>query len=415
MKKSRKYTLITFGYCLALMLCWGCSTDLPDASDNPDVPIDDDSEVVVTFSTGNGAAHTRTCFSEGTPVKIFIYQHQSGGVNLAGVPYKTVEGKTEGVGDSNSQLSSVVLTGGDLSNGNYLTVRSGKTYEFIVVVSATTGAKLTDIGFPASGIITGFTHGSDILAGREQVTVAYGTKNLAVTFKSNGADSQGNLPHLGSAVCIQGRVTEKLLKELNTGSVSFAIAGMDFKQCLPKSANLSFTGSSPALIVQGVGFNTSYSANVLTTPVNIDNTESVTSANGYLLPYPLQNTLGYNVLNIDFRLRVNGGEVVFQAPGLQTPSFDPGYRYKFIIELDYEAPEKEGVVNLYLSIEPWSSLSWQSGMGESDETDNLMLLSLGSWSSVTWHSGMGAEDTSDKIITSVSGWKSATWISQMGA
>lgn len=401
--------LRTFGYSLALMLCWGCSDGSTDNPEDPDLTDEDASEVVVTFSTGNGMTHTRVPFNDKIPVKIFIYQHQSqGGANLKGIPYKIVEGVTDGIVND---LSIVSLTGGDITDG-VLTVRSGKRYDFVAVVNAAPEAKLTDIGFPSLGVLSGFTHGADILAGREEQYVAYGMKNLVVTFNSNGSD-QGNLPHLGSAVCMQGAVTSELWDHLN-GSISFAVVGMNFKQCLPKSANLSFADNPFAMAVQGVGFNTSYFADLLTAPVDISSvSESVTSVNGYLLPYPLLNgALQHNVLNIDFHLRVNDGEVVFQAPGIRTPSFDPGYRYKFIIELDYETGTN-GVVNLYLSVEPWSVVSWESGMGE-DDNESLMMLKLGSWSSVTWTSPMGDDNSTSKIITSVSEWKSTTWMSQMG-
>lgn len=411
--KSIKQTLRLFRCGLAVALLWSCSSGVQDEPDLPDAG----DEVVVTFSAGSSVATTRVAFDDGTPLKIFIYRQTGGISDFSAAPYKTVEGMTQGTADG---LSIVKLTGGDVtsdaSNNKILTVRNQRTYDFVVVVSGASGATIANISAPSSGVISGFTHGMDILASRETVTVLYDP--VKVVFKGEGTDGSGNLPHLGSAVRTEGRVTKDLIDELGA-PIKYALAGMDFNYCLPKSANLSFTNNPLTLIVQGQGFNTSYSANVSSDVVDISNKDQVvTSGDALLLPYPAQNTLlGQNTLNINFRLRVNGGEVLFEAPVVRTPSFNPGYRYTFIVELDYEKSDlPTGTVNLYLSIEPWSALFWQTGMGEDEgNTNNLMVIHLGSWSSVTWSTVMGGDDNStDRIITSVRGWQSVAWTSIMG-
>jgi len=399
---------------------WGCSSDTP--GDNPVViPEEDPDEVVVTFSTGNSPTLSRAAFDEGTPVKVFVFrrsQSAPGSTNFLAAPYKIVEGTTSGTG----ALSSLTFTGGDIterdgSSEKMLTVRAGYTYDFIAVVNATSGATMANFGTLSSGVLTGFNHGSDILSGRKEGVIVNGQSTVDITFTEFGADA-GNLPHLGSAVITEARATNDLITHLTKdgGSFRYAVAGMDFKQCLPQSANLPFASNPVAYTIQASGYTSSYSASILGTEVVVTSSSNVAiSQNAILLPYPLRySDKSYNSMTIDFRLRVNGGEVIFSAANIQVPAFNPGYRYRFIVELEHDPEVEEGIVNLYLSVEPWDSTTWQSGMGEGEDTESLMMVSLGSWSSVTWRSGMGGSSTNDMIIASVSGWSSTTWASYMG-
>jgi hypothetical protein len=177
-----------------------------------------------------------------------------------------------------------------------------------------------------------------------------------------------------------------------------------------------------ALTVIGSGYSSSYEVSNKGREVTVLSVDSIAeSEDGILLPYPgLNKTIKngkdyyYNVLNIDFLLQVNGGGVTFSATNVQVPEFKPGHHYRFIVELDYDPTVQKGVVHLLLSIERWSSASWQSAKG-GDVTGNLMQCSLGSWSSVSWRSAKGgANDAANMLITSVSGWSSVTWVSDKG-
>jgi hypothetical protein len=406
------YTLFRHKYLILVLLLWGCSSD---PGDSPIVVGDDPDEVTVTFSAGNSSALTRAPFSEGDTLKIYVYR--SGGFSAA--PYKVVEGKT---GDAGSeQLSPVILTGGDITAGddgvNRLTVRGDFTYDFIVVVNASPGAQLSDLGTLNSGMLTGFSHGADILSGRAQKVVALGESPVEVKFTEYGADD-GNLPHLCSAVVTEARVTEAFItyvKSLYSNKFDYQVAGMDFRNCLPKSANLSFSGDPMALTVLGSA--TSYSASILGDEVEVDDKgDKAESEVGVLLPCPLQapGIRNYNVMSIDFRLRVNGAEVTFPAANVHVPEFKPGYRYRFIVEMDKDNDMNKGKVNLLLSVESWSAVSWDAVIGGGEDDEVLMQVTLGSWSSVSWQSVMGDGGTDKWFVAGVSGWSSATWMSEMG-
>lgn len=409
MKKCSFYILLTMSWLCSLWVLGSCSADV----NSPDIP-DDDSEVRVSFSVGSSASPTRAAFAVDTPVRIYVYQRNEDApdvVDFTATPFKTVEGRTSGGG----VLSDISFTGGDLEVDGSLAIPGGYTYDFVVVVSVPGSGTSLNFGTLNAGLITGFSHGSDILAGRKEgVEVAVGQTNVNVIFTDYGADADGNLPHLCSAVLTEGRATQALIASLN-GTLDYAVAGMDFKQCLPRSANLSFSGDPMALNIQGSGYTTSYSPNISGSTVTVTEPANVTlSKDGILLPYPLK-TQGqdYNILTIDFRLRVNGGEVLLPATGVRVPAFEPGYRYRFITELDHDPEVEAGKINLYLSVESWKSVNWETGMGEG-ETHSWMYISLGSWNSVSWQAVMGEGETSNRIITNVSGWRGATWSADMG-
>jgi hypothetical protein len=414
---SKLYTLFRHKYLILVLLLWGCSSD---PGDSPVVIEDDPDEVTITFSAGNASTLTRaTTFTAGTPLKIYVYRHSGSTVDFSAAPYKVVEGET--TSDVVDGLSAVKLTGGNITEDGRLTVRSNNTYDFIVVINASASVSsgtTPNLGTLSSGILTGFLHGSDILAGRKEKYIAADGSTANITFTGYGADAQGNLPHLCCAVVTEARATEDLISYLlkdGGGQFVYEVAGMDFKQCLPKSANLSFSGDPLALTVVGSGYNTSYSASILGEQKVVTNTSDVAvSRDCILLPYPLREGGDHNTMNIDFRLRVNGGEALFQATNIHVPEFEPGYRYRFIVEMDEpDDSGGDGVIKLLLSVESWSAVNWYSGMGEG-ETQVLMLLSLGSWSSVAWQSAMGGGDTGGMLLATVGGWNSITWGSQMG-
>ena len=406
MKKGSIYFLFLLGWLFPVLL-GSCSSDVG----SPDVP--GVSGARVSFAVGGASSSpTRAAFAPGTPVRVYVFQRGEDVSDVADfsvAPFKTVEGKSSGSGN----LSDIAFTGGDLDVSGNLIIPGGYTYDFVVLVNGSGSS--SGFGTLNSGLITGLSHGADILSGRKEgVQVAVGQTHVNVTFTEYGADVQGNLPHLCSAVLTEGRVTQALITNLG-GSLDYAVSGMDFKQCLPKSANLSFSGDPMELNIQGSGYTTSYSPSISGSTVTVSAPTIVAlSKDGILLPYPLK-TQGqdYNVLTIDFRLRVNGGDVLLSASGVRVPELKPGFRYRFITELDHDPEVEAGKINLYLSVESWNSANWNSGMGEG-ETHSWMYLSLGSWSSVSWHAVMGEGETSNRIITSVSGWKGATWTSNMG-
>lgn len=408
------------GYMILAALLWGCSSD----SGNEPPVIEDPDDVTVIFTAGNSAtttASSRIAFPVNTPVKIYVYRRSGTSTqpNFLAAPYKVVEGVTAGTGTGASDLSTVTFTGGDITSDKKLTVRGGYKYDFIAVVNATPKATISDMGTLGAGVLTGFIHGTDLLAGCSIGTgVSGGSGTTEVKFTGYGADANGNLPHLGSAMRTTAKVTEEFLDfMLNTGDkfLNYGVSGMDFKQCLPKSANLPFGGTAMAYQVQGSGYTTSYSVNSPGTIVSMTEVTDVALSNdAVILPFPLRySDKTYNTIDVDFRLSVNGGEVTFSAAGVQVPEFKQGYRYNFIVELDKDPDVVAGKVNLYLSIEPWSALTWESGMGEGD-TENFGVFSLGSWSSVSWQSGMGAGSDNSLMITSVAGWSSVTWTSHIG-
>ena len=407
MEKSSMYFLLALGWMCSAVLWGSCSSD-PGSPDLPDEP-----SAAVTFSVGSGASQSRAAFREDTPVKVYVFQREdnSDGVDLSATPFKTVEGKSSGSGN----LSDITLTGGDLDANKSLKLPTGFTYDFVVVVNASDGATTSNLGAWESGRLTGFSHGADILSGRKEgVAVNVGQTHVNVTFTEYGADAEGNLPHLCSAVLVEAKATQALITHLK-GSLDYAVSGMDFKQCLPRSADLPFGGDPMALNILGAGYTSSYSPAISGSAVTVTSPDNTAlSKEGIILPYPLRiPDQEYNVLTIDFGLNVNGGNVTFNATGVRAPAFEPGYRYRFIVELDHDEDVEEGKVNLLLSVESWNSVSWNAGMGEG-ETHSWMLISLGSWNSVTWQAVMGEGETSNNIITSVSGWRSATWASNMG-
>ncbi|MDR3117951.1 MAG: hypothetical protein LBU44_00770 [Mediterranea sp.] len=396
------HTLFRHRYLILVLLLWGCSSD---PGDSP-IPIEEDpEEVAVTFSVGH---LTRADFPEDTPLKIYVFRRAiASAPDFSVTPHRIVIGKTS---EKNVVLEK--LENGTVLTDGILMVRYGYKYDFVAVVNATPTAKDFGTFSFSSGALTGFTHGTDILAGKVEGAEASGNPTINVEFNKFGAVA-GELPHLCSAVCVEARITEDFFKEFITKpatatSFKYAVAGMDFKSCLPRRASLPFSGDPIALNVIGSGYTTSYSVSFSGTEVEVDDKDDkATSDDGIILPYSVGRI--YNTLNLDFRLRVNDGETTLEAQNVQAPPFEPGYRYRFIVELDGLSDK----INLYLSREPWSSIAWQSGMGETD-TQNPTIFSLGSWSSVSWQTGMGGSDNNNMFLVSASGWNSATWASQMG-
>lgn len=235
MEKISYYILLLLGFVFPVLL-GGCSSDVG----SPVVP-DVVSGAQVSFAVGGSTSASRAAFPVNTPVRVYVFQRDgnaSGVVNLSTTPFKTVEGLSSGSG----LLSDITLTGGDIEADGSLVVPGGFTYDFVVVVNATSGATSSSLGTLNTGYLSGFSHGADILAGRrEGVEVSIGQTSVNFLFTEYGADSDGNLPHLCSAVLVEARVTQALIDNLG-GSLDYAVSGMDFKQCLPTSANLPFSG-----------------------------------------------------------------------------------------------------------------------------------------------------------------------------
>jgi hypothetical protein len=384
------YTLFRHKYLIFVLLFWGCSSDAVIEND-PD-------EVVVTFSTGNSVA-SRTAFEENTPVKVWVYSRSGGTPNYSVTPYKTADGKTAGSG----VLSTVTFTDGDLTPDKSLTVRRDRTYDFIAVVNAST----SNFGTFSSGSLTGFSHGMDILSGRKSKLITTTTAVEEIKFTEYGADNEGNLPHLCSAVYTKLSVTGAVISEVGAGNLQYAVSGMYFKECLPESADFSFSSDPMALTVKTSGYNTSYLAPAASELITVNTTSDVAeSENGILLPCPLRylNRM-YNIMNIEFHLVMDDVDIIFYAPEIQVPEFKPGHRYGFIIELDKD------VIRLKLSVEPWSSVSWETGMGEEGSIP-VGLFPIGSWSSVSWNTGMG--ENGSVHIPVIGGWSGIAWTSEMG-
>jgi hypothetical protein len=236
-------------------------------------------------------------------------------------------------------------------------------------------------------------------------------QSIPVTFSAGGADQDGNLPHLCSAVYT------KIISNIAM-NVICEIDSVCFKECLSDSADLPFSDDTIknkiVLVVNRTDYTGSYSApgDTITDSKNatINNTtvKDVKSDYGYLLPYPLRYPYKqYNVVNMNFHLKVNNTAVIFYAPGLQVPEFKAGYRYGFTIELD------NGVIHLKLDVEPWSVLSWDSTMG-GDPGDSFVQYTLGSWNTVSWQAGMGGGSGNTQAALTVGGWSGITWTSDMG-
>lgn len=421
MNKSRKYRLRAMSWLLFMsLLLVGCSSDSGDIPWLGEEEEGEFTDVVVTFSAGNSSTVTRAPFEDGTPIKLFVYRRASGGgMNYSTTPYKIVEGRTDN--SPGATLSNVTFTGGDITSEGKLTVRTNSTYDFVVLANATPGATFAEFGSLSSGMLMGLTHGRDLLSGRaEGIEAVVGKKNINVTFTEGGADN-GLLPHLCSAVCVEAGVTSEFFNHFTEGggkTLTYAVDGIDFNVCLPKSANLIFLGNPMALSILASGYNTSYSAYIPSGAVTIAKDNDVAkSEEGVVLPYPLRYPeRNHNLLDIEFILRVNGAIVYFKAPGVESPAFEPGYRYRFVVKMDYNEHSGDEM-HLYLVVQPWDSVSWSSGMGEGKDYDpeSDVVFSLGSWSSITWESGMGAGgDDGDMIITSVAGWRAISWSSVMG-
>jgi hypothetical protein len=395
------YTLLfRHSYLIFMVLLWGCSSD-------PGITEDDPDEVAVTFSAGEAMTRAGTAFEDNVPVKIVVYSRPSDAPvpNYSQTPYKVVEGITNG---TSSNLSSIVLTGGHVSlPNNRLTVRRGRTYDFVVVVNNTPGESIEqELG---TGILIGFGNGKDILSGRKEGVVideAHATNSpVSITFSAGGADASGNLPHLCSAVYTKVTASSELISCF--GSVNCGINEVCFEECLSESANLPFSGDKMAFAVDQTDYAGSYSAPGVAAGTITSTDDVVRSADGFLLPYPLRySNRKYNIVNIDFHLNVGGTEVIFYAPGLHVPAFVAGYRYGFAIELAKSA------IALKLSVEPMSELFWDSLMG-GDGTNPIVQYTLGSWDVVSWQAGMGGGSGSMQVLT-VGGWTGVTWISGMG-
>lgn len=365
-----------------------------------------DGDVVVHFATGSSTPQTRGAFDVDTPVKLFIYQ-RNGAMDLTGTPYKTAEGVTGIASGGLSTININTVNGVAITDGK-LTVKSGRDYDFVILVNAPNDAAKPELGAINAGVMTGIHHGVDLLAGRTFGSAIAGTP-LEVKFTNYGADNAGNLPHLGSNIATEATLSQALIDFLS-GTPELSIVRTTFKECLPESASFAFS-SNPLAYVVSTSKNSTHAINYNSTPVSITSpTVTALADNGYLLPYISTRTDKKNLMSIDFTLGLNGASTTFSATAVEAPEFKPGYRYKFILELDKTA-NADGSVDLYIAIVKWDSVDWGSGMG--GDAGNYEVIKIGSWSSVRWTTGMGGEDGVYQIL-SVNGWRSINWASQMG-
>lgn len=428
-------------FILPALLLGGCSNegDGPADADNAGL-------VELRICAGGDAAATRTAFSEGTPVEILAYARQKAAPDVeafAGPARVYVaEGTASGAKDDGASLSEVTVTRVNneaVANGRLL-VEAGYTYDIVVLVNASPrksytnddGTEKSKFGVLKGTYVSGFTHGSDILAGRAtgvKVENTGGVLPVEVSFTGDGSDGQpdakGNLPHLGSAVkveaCLQQGVFDLLL-DANKQSVSLGIDGVRFNYCLPASANLPLGGGdNPRQMlyaVQSGGYNTSYTVEAaesgvvsVTAPYDAGSPKAnvAVSGDGYLLPCPLKNGAdGHNVMNLTFNLLIDGGGVALTANNVELPEFKPGYRYTFMVEFGVEPGTEKGKINLLLGVERWNSISWTGAEGGYDAGDRV-LVNVGGWNGITYQIAEGSYGDGDRLIISVGGFGSVSW------
>lgn len=388
---------------LGLFVVAGCSK-----SDAP-LPPPIVEGVEVHLAAGSAAPMSRAAFSEGTPVAVYIYQREVAGVmNLEAAPYKIATGETSSA--ASADRSAIVLTGGDVSNGK-LTLKTGYTYDFVMVVNPPSDPSKLSVGAVNSGVMGAIPHGIDLLAGRKEgIAVTEGMTAIEIAFTEFGADEKGNLPHLCSGISIEANATQVLINKLaDKGGLNLSVASATFKR-VAAEGRFTFSSSPLAVVPNPMGYKSSFRMTANSEPVKITSPmQTVLYDKGILLPYPLLSSNNYNVIDIDFYLGVNGAEALLVAQSVQVPEFKAGYRYKFTVEMD--KGNDNDVINLYLTVNKWDEASWDSGIG-GDDTAQLRVL-VGSWKSVSWQSGIGGDDN-DKLLLSVRGWSSATWSSNIG-
>ncbi len=392
MRKLKTYLLLL----LTLASVVGCSKD------EPSPPRGD--EVAVRVNAGSMATYTRAALAEATPLTLYVYQRAvAAEMNLAAEPYKVAEAQSQ------SGSNAINFTVG----GQPLTVESGHTYDFVIIANEPSQATND------KGILRGIGNGYDVMSGRlEGKEIGEGTTSVEIKFTEYGADADGNLPHLVSGVAVETQATNNFIDKLNgenddqdvTMSVSHAI----FKR-YPTSATMNFDSDPMVLNVSGARGEYELYLGGESKTVTAES-DVVTSDVGYLLPYATRTNADdeRNSVDIDFYIGVNGANLLLGATAVQLPPIKANYRYTFTTKMDADPTAgNDGKIDLYLTIEKWNGVDWESGMGTDSDTP-AMLVKVGGWSSVSWSHGMGGDSDDDKLIFSVSGWSSVTWSSEMG-
>ncbi len=391
---------------ISLSVSVSCSKDVESAGDGG---------VVVQFFAGD-AALTKAAnpFATEQPLKIYVFKRGNESVqDFNTVPYKIVTGKTGTTPDAVTGLSPIILNGGDLADG-YLTIDDNCTYDFVLAVNEPDGATF------GSGGLAEITHGYDLMTGRaDGVAVAEAQTSIDITFRQGGVDSDGNLPHLCSRIDIMATAETELIEQLS-GSLKLGISSAEFSRIYPK-ASLGFSGTKMELETTG-SRTSSYTIKCDTSPITVSTEGDFSDFDnltgdiakfegGILLPLPLLPNTTKNTVNANFYINVNGADVLLVAEDLQVPEFLPGYKYGFYTVL--KGNENSGAIDLYLSIEPWQTISWNSGMGAETEDDKI-LIKVGGFEGISWQNIMGAETDDDFGVFTVGGFTNIPWSINMG-
>ncbi len=343
---------------------------------------------------------TKAAFAENTTLTLYVFaRYNNSSVDLSLEPVKVATATADG-----SQTSFDFTV-----DGAPLTVTAGYTYDFVVVANMPATSTLSN------GSLSGVTNGVDFMAGRcTNIAVGDDATSVTISFSgadavAAGADASGNLPHLVCNCTVQASATQNFIDYVGTnGSVDVALSSVSFST-YPTRASLALASSPMSLSTTASAAYDMVNADSSTT-TTLDDTSDVAVYSQCMLPYPVVGANTTNIVDIDFYLAVNGSTVPLHATAVQLPAFRAGYNYTFNVSFDAEA--EDATIALYLSVDTWDDLSWNTGMGGSDVT--VMNLLIGSWSSISWSAGMGADGSDDKIITSVSGWSSVTWSSNVG-
>ena len=360
-------------------------------------------EVVVQLSAGDAAAAlgSRSVFTESKPVTVFVYQRDDNDQKTAQYSkvYKRAEGKvTTTASGSNSDLSTVSFDGGSL------TVDGGHTYDFVLVVDMPKSATVSN------GMISDIPNGADVMVGRADG--CYAPKNaysITVSFdKGYASDNGGNLPHLGSRVIVDASADINMLSDddgstitpINMGVISAEFHGVQEKASFnfgsTPMVGLTLTGKS------GCSFKLENSDLLTNNTVDktkltkISSTTDKATYKGTLLPVPLASGSSQNKMDIDITVAIGDNQKpqkvstrLFSAKSVELPAFEPGYQYTFTLVIN--GKKSSDPIKLYLTIEPWNSVSWYNGMGSDNVAQRLLSLKVGSWSSREWSNGMGGE------------------------
>ena len=373
-------------------------------------------EVVVHLSAGDAATSSvsRAAFTESQPVRVFVYQRDDDNLTKAqyGKAYKIADGKVASTTTSDG-LSTVSFDGGNL------TVEGGHTYDFVLVVNMPKNATVSN------GVISNIPNDADIMVGRaNNYDVPKNASSTTVRFDQgyeDGVASDCNLPHLASKVSIVASADDNLVSGggLKMGVVSAEFFGVDGK------ASFNFSSTPMVGLTLNGKTGTSFklvNQDLLTAVGNVDQDKltQITSSSdkavynkGSLLPIPLAVGAEHNVMNIDFTVNVNGVNNVLSAKSVELPEFKAGYQYTFDIKM--KGKDADAAIDLYLSVEPWNSVSWDSNMGGDSSNAQLLNLKVGSWSSASWNASMGSDtDGNVFFLTGVSGWSNLSWTAGMG-